>query len=92
MKPSGTLTNLAICLSLVVTVSAQQGDSCKPVQHYGVKGCQLLPDKTCPSGYHKQAVNPPNPQMMGPTFLMCVADKAPEKGQPPKQEPQKGEK
>jgi len=61
--------------------------SCKPVEHYRVKGCALLPDQTCPPGYHKQAVSPPDPRMMGPTYLMCVADKPPAKEEGPKSPP-----
>lgn len=61
--------------------------ACKPVSHYGVTGCEPLKDQTCPPGYHKQAVNPPNPKMMGPTYLMCVADKPPEKQETPKTQP-----
>jgi hypothetical protein len=61
--------------------------ACKPVTHYGVSGCELLPGQTCPPGHHKQAVGPSNPQMMGPTFLMCVPDKPPAKDEPPKSPP-----
>jgi hypothetical protein len=62
--------------------AAESIPACKPAKHYGVSGCELLPDQTCPAGYHKQAVGPPNPQMKSPTYLMCVADK-PRKKQPP---------
>lgn len=61
--------------------------SCKPVNHYGVSGCAPLPDQSCPSGYHKQPVNPPNPKMMGPTYLMCVPDKPPAKDEGAKPQP-----
>jgi len=33
------------------------------VERYGVKGCEILPDQTCPPGYHKQAVGPSDPRM-----------------------------
>lgn len=61
--------------------------ACKPVKHYDVAGCELLAGQTCPPGYHKQAVEPPNPKMAGPTYLMCVADKPQPKEQPPKSPP-----
>jgi hypothetical protein len=63
--------------------------SCKAVKYYGVSGCELLPDQTCPSGYHKEAVGPPDPRMKAPTHLMCVADKPQpkEKEQPPSPPP-----
>jgi len=51
---------------------------------YGVTGCAPLPDQTCPAGYHLKPVNPPNPKMMSPTYLMCVPDKPPAKEEPPK--------
>jgi hypothetical protein len=58
--------------------------ACKAVSHYGVSGCELLPHETCPPGYRVQSVDPPNPMMKGPSYLMCVAVKArSEKGQPP---------
>ena len=60
-------------LSLIAAAESPP-PACKPVEHYGVKGCEPLPDQTCPPGYHKQAVNPPNPMMKTPTYLMCVAD------------------
>lgn len=63
--------------------------ACKPVEWYGIKGCELLPDQTCPPGYHKQPVDPPDPRMKGPTYLMCVADK-PQPKQPPPNKPPKG--
>ena len=88
MKLASICAAFATCM-LIGTALAQETPSCKAVQHYGVKGCDLLPDKSCPPGYHKQAVGPPNPQMMGPTFLMCVADKALEKEQPPKPKKEK---
>ena len=72
---------------LAATAAAEEPPSCKPVEHYGVKGCAPLPGQTCPPGYHKEAVNPPNPKMMGPTYLMCVADKPPAKEEPPKPQP-----
>jgi hypothetical protein len=80
----------AICLivmSMALMTAAESPPSCKPVNHYGVSGCEVLPDQSCPPGYHKKAVGPPNPQMMGPTFLMCVADKPPAKDEGPKPQP-----
>ena len=65
--------------------SAGEPPSCKPVEHYGVKGCELLEGQTCPAGYHKQAVNPPNAAMMGPTYLMCVPDQKPPQEQKKRQ-------
>ena len=74
---------VALVLMTLSSTNASGSDpACKPVTHYGVSGCELLPDKTCPAGHHKQAVGPPNPQMMGPTFLMCVPDKPPAKEEP----------
>ena len=76
------------------TMCLAQSSECKPVERYGVKGCELLPDRTCPAGYHKQAVSPPNPRMAGPTFLMCVPDNPQPKEEKPKQQkrdsPEKG--
>ena len=69
------------------SIAAEPPPACKPVKHYDVTGCELLPGQTCPPGYHKQAVGPPNPQMAGPTYLMCVADKPQPKEQPPKSPP-----
>jgi hypothetical protein len=77
---------IAVALASI-NAGADSPPACKPVKHYGVSGCEPLPDQTCPPGYHKQAVNPPNPQMMGPTYLMCVADKPPAKEEPPKTPP-----
>jgi hypothetical protein len=80
----------SICVIVMIGVSsmcaAQSSPPCKAVEHYGVKGCELLPDRTCPAGYHQQAVDPPNPMMKGPTYLMCVPDKAQPKEQKPQQE------
>jgi hypothetical protein len=80
-------TSSAIVVALASMMTADPSPACKPVTRYGVSGCELLPDQTCPSGYHKQAVGPSNPQMAGPTFLMCVADKPPAKQEPPKAPP-----
>jgi hypothetical protein len=77
----------AIVVLLGSMVTAETAPVCKPVKHYGVGGCQLLPGQTCPPGYHKQAVDPPNPMMKGPTYLMCVPDKPQPKEQPPKSPP-----
>lgn len=81
-----------MAVALASMNAAGPAPGCKPVTHYGVSGCELLPDQTCPPGHHKQAVGPPNPQMMGPTFLMCVPDKPPAKEEPPKSPPKNDEK
>ena len=78
---------LGTLVGLSVVGTAQPAPACKPVEHYGVKGCEILPDQTCPSGYHKQAVGPSDPRMKGPAFLMCVADQPPPKQQPPNPPP-----
>ena len=80
-----------IAVALLSVNAAAAAPACKPVTHYGISGCELLPDHTCPAGHHKQAVGPPNPQMMGPTFLMCVPDKPPAKEEPPKSPPKTAE-
>jgi hypothetical protein len=69
------------------SIAAESSPACEPVKYYGVSGCKLLAGQKCPPGYHKQAVGPPNPQMAGPTYLMCVADKPQPKEQPPKSPP-----
>lgn len=66
---------------------AESGSECKPVTRYGVTGCELLPDRSCPAGYHKQAVDPPDPRMKAPSYLMCVPDKPQPKEQPPEKPP-----
>jgi len=77
---------LAVAL-LASFSSADPPPKCKAVTHYGVSGCEPLPDQTCPEGYHKQAVEPSNPQIKGPTFLMCVADKPAPKEKPQEKPP-----
>jgi len=73
---------------LLSTLSATEpGHPCKAVTRYGVSGCELQPDQSCPAGYHKQVVDPPDPRMKGPSYLMCVADKPQPKEQPPNQSP-----
>lgn len=74
---------LGTIVGLSAAGAAQPAPGCKPVEHYGVKGCEILPDQTCPPGHHKQAVGPSDPRMKGPMFLMCVADKPQPKEQPP---------
>lgn len=66
-----------LCFS--VGLRASESSSCKPVTHYGVKGCEILAGQTCPTGYHRQVVDPPNPMMKAPSVLMCVADEKPAK-------------
>lgn len=67
----------AVC-TLCSAQQSQQGQpaNCKPTTYFGVSGCELLPDGTCPAGYHRQAVGPSDPKMKAPTRLMCVADNA----------------
>jgi hypothetical protein len=74
---SATLVLLAAC------AVAEQPPSCKPVERYGVKGCEILPDHTCPPGYRKKVVNPPDPRMTTPSYLMCVPDEPPKKDRKP---------
>jgi hypothetical protein len=76
-----------IVLLLGSISAAQSTPACKPVTRYGVSGCEMLPDQSCPPGYHKQAVDPPDPRMKAPTYLMCVADKPQPKEQPPSKPP-----
>jgi hypothetical protein len=77
-----------VMVSLVgSTGSAQPTPACKPVTRYGVSGCEMLPDQSCPAGYHKQAVDPPDPRMKAPSYLMCVADNPKPKEQPPSKAP-----
>ena len=83
--------SLMIAIGLISMSAAEPAPGCKPVTHYGVSGCELLPGQTCPAGHHKQAVSPPNPHMMGPTYLMCVPDKPPAKEEPPKPRPKADE-
>ena len=71
-------------LLLSSTFAADSSSGCRAVKHYGVNGCELLRNQTCPRGYHKQSVGPSNPQMKSPTYLMCVADKSSLREQPPK--------
>jgi hypothetical protein len=66
---------------------AESPPACKPVKHYGVSGCELRPDGTCPPGYHKEAVGPPDPRMKAPAYLMCVVDKPKPPEQPPDMPP-----
>jgi hypothetical protein len=65
------------------SIAAEPPPACKPVKHYGVSGCELLPDRTCPPGYHQQVVDPPDPRMKAPSYIMCVPDKPQPKEQPP---------
>ncbi len=85
---------IAVALVLMTLASmnaAGSAPACKPVTHYGVRGCELPPGQSCPAGHHKQAVGPSNPQMMGPTYLICVPDKPPAKEEPPKSPPKNDE-
>jgi hypothetical protein len=82
-KISKTIAIVGTMVGLSLLVGAQSVPGCKSVEHYGVKGCEPLSDQSCPAGHHKQAVGPSNPQMKGPTFLMCVPDKPEPKKQAP---------
>ena len=82
-----TLLLVAMAL-LPVSMSADPPKSCKPATLYGVSGCELLPDHTCPPGYHKESVGPPNPKMKAPARLMCLPDKPAPKPAPEKAPPQ----
>jgi len=78
---------------LVASLSAaQSAPACKPVTRYGVSGCELLPDRTCPPGYHQKVVDPPDPRMKAPSVLMCVPDKQEpqQKDKPPDKPPKPG--
>lgn len=85
MKTFPLLSALFVTAILPASMTATNPPSaCKPITHLGVSGCELLPDHTCPPGYHVQAVGPPNPQMKAPTRLMCVPDKPSDKPSPKK--------
>ena len=77
----------AVLIVFAASAAAEQPPSCKPVEHYGVKGCEILPDQTCPPGYHKKVVDPPNPRMTTPSYLMCVPDKPQRMDRKPTQAP-----
>jgi hypothetical protein len=77
----------AMVVAFCSFLSGQSTSSCKAVTRYGVSGCEMLPDQSCPTGYHKQAVDPPDPRMKAPSYLMCVADKPQPKEQPPSKPP-----
>jgi len=91
-----TLHAASAILEVMIGLSSSGGGqpsprSCKPIERYGVTGCEPLPDQTCPPGYHKQAVGPPDPRMKAPTILMCVPDKPEPKEQKEKPSgPEKG--
>jgi len=74
-----SLALAAILLMSAALMASDPPPTCKPVKLYGVSGCELLPDQSCPPGYHKEVVSPPDPRMKAPSRLMCVPDKAPEK-------------
>ena len=72
------MLRLAVCAFALLLGSMLAQDppaSCKPITRYGVTGCELLPDRTCPAGYHQKVVDPPDPRMKAPSVLMCVPDK-----------------
>jgi hypothetical protein len=76
-----------IVLSVAAISAAQSAPACKPVTRYGVNGCERLPDHSCPPGYHEKVVDPPDPRMKSPSYIMCVADKPQPKEQPPSKPP-----
>ena len=77
-------TSVSVIVILLGSLSAAESSpACKPVKRYGVSGCELRPDRTCPPGYHKEAVGPPDPRMKAPAYLMCVAGKPKPQEQPP---------
>ncbi len=88
MKTLFALSVLLLSVMLQISIAADNPPpNCKPLTYMGVSGCELLPDRTCPKGYHVEAVGPANPQMKAPSRLMCVADKPDKKPAPQKGEP-----
>jgi hypothetical protein len=81
------MSAVAIAVLLGSMSGAESPPACKPVKRYGVSGCELLLDRTCPQGYHKQVVDPPDPRMKAPSYIMCVPDKPQPKEQPPNPAP-----
>jgi len=77
MKPARVIAMFLGLLCFSAWSYASGSAACKPMTHYGVRGCEILVDQTCPKGYHRQVVDPPNPIMKAPSVLMCVADKPP---------------
>jgi hypothetical protein len=70
------------CLSVCVPnrtnkleTSSPESGECKSVSHYGVHGCEPLPDATCKDAYQKQWACPPNPNMKAPCYLECIPKK-----------------
>jgi hypothetical protein len=89
-----TMLTMSAILAALLLSSPSAVDSsaaCKPVKHYAVSGCELLPNQTCPRGYHKRPVGPSSPQMKSPTYLMCVPDKPSSKEQPPNKQKQESQ-
>jgi len=58
---------------------------CQPLTYFGVQGCQLSAQGTCPKGYHKQLACPTNPMIKAPCRQMCVADPVPGKKVKPRE-------
>ena len=69
--------------------AAQSAPACKPVTRYGISGCELLPDRTCPPGYHEKVVNPPDPRMMAPSTDVRNDKPEPQQKQQPPDKPPK---
>ena len=76
-----------VTASLSLPAGGQSKPECKPVEYFGVKGCEPLPDRTCPPGHHLQVVNPPDPRMKAPSRLMCVPDEPAKKDKTPQPPP-----
>ena len=53
--------------------------ACEPLTYFGVQGCQLSAQGSCPKGYHKQLACPTNPMIKAPCRQMCVGDPVPGK-------------
>jgi hypothetical protein len=71
---------LLVLLSCVWLGVGDEGPpACEPLTYFGVQGCQLSAQGSCPKGYHKQLACPTNPMMQAPCRQMCVADPVPEK-------------
>jgi hypothetical protein len=59
------------CVCLGLAQSVPQSD-CKPVERYGIQGCDPVRKGSCPMGYEWKGVCPQNPMMKAPCVKMCV--------------------
>ncbi len=85
------LSFLGLCAMILVAVSMATENpppGCKPLTYMGVSGCELLPNRTCPKGYHAEAVGPANPRMKAPSRLMCVPNKPSQQKAPSERAPE----